>query len=722
MIACSAVSAAEISDNGNFNDNNTSVTTVASTSNQASVVISGEVKKCSNGDPFPGVVIKALNNGTELASAITKADGTYTLGFINNNRLFSVTASYPGHEPSIKEVSVNNGVNNYGTANFKLGTSSVYVNPYDGKDEYPGTFSKPFKTIAKAISEVSENGTIYLNPGIYSGTYNRGLTINKSLNIKPLYGNVIIDAGGENSIFSIANMEPDIKVNIWSIILRGGNSSYGGAINIGKGTYHSSIVELNYCIFQNNYANYGGAIYNNMGNIISIKNCTFIDNQAINGGAIYNDLNGILNINENIFVGNNATGLGGAIFAGDGNCTINRCTFMDNQANQGGAISKEGSGICTVQFNRILNNNATDVYSSVPNGINAENNWWGNNFQGTNPQNAGRINSNVVANTWIILSLTANPSLIINGSTSTITADLSQNNLGPSGGFIPDKYITVNFNNLNGLGTLSTNSGPTLNGLISSVFTANDYGNEQISASIDGFTVNTPVMIKIPTKLILNELTAYKGKTIKLTATLWDTYQNKAISGQKVIFKVSGGIIGSGTTNSNGVATILYKDLTGKKQTINAEFNGSKEYLNSSNTNQIIGEKTFTLTIKNNGKNKIHAVYYVTLYQPGQTKAILKTYKFDLNPGKSKKINIGTYPIGTAISIDELVYNTANTKKTVSLINTWTTTGLKTYMQKFVVKNVPAKQSKAAITRNRFWINKDVLNVLIVKKPGLVKK
>ena len=68
------------------------------------------------------------------------------------------------------------------------------------------------------------------------------------------------------------------------------------------------------------------------------------------------------------------------------------------------AIRNKYSSDVQIHFNRFVNNGNIDIYSSE--GIaNATNNWWGTNFQGTNPLAAGRVNSNVNAGPWIVLTV-----------------------------------------------------------------------------------------------------------------------------------------------------------------------------------------------------------------------------------------------------------------------------------------------------------------------------
>ena len=87
------------------------------------VVISGKVLKCSDGTPFSGVTVTASKGGTKLASTTTGSDGTYTLSFLSKDAVFNVTASYPGHVSSSKNVVVASGAadTSYGGGEFQAG-------------------------------------------------------------------------------------------------------------------------------------------------------------------------------------------------------------------------------------------------------------------------------------------------------------------------------------------------------------------------------------------------------------------------------------------------------------------------------------------------------------------------------------------------------------------------------------------------------------------------
>ena len=134
--------------------------------------------------------------------------------------------------------------------------------------------------------------------------------------------------------------------------------------------------------------------------------------------------------------------------------------------------------------------------------VNATNNWWGtNNNPQNNPTNiAGDVN-NVLANTWIVFTLSANPNVISYGGTSQIIGDMSHNNLGQNIsniGHIQDgipyilhQIIVILKWSIDGTATIYT-----LTGVSKTYFNCRSRtGIANISAFIFGFL--TPVTIQV---------------------------------------------------------------------------------------------------------------------------------------------------------------------------------------------------------------------------------
>jgi uncharacterized repeat protein (TIGR01451 family) len=233
----------------------------------------------------------------------------------------------------------------------------------------------------------------------------------------------------------------------------GGNGGNGGSAGSGAGIYHS-------------------------GNYLEVTSNNLTDNQlgtpGIGGAA-----------------GSKGTGTGGsngnpgtAGTSGNGSAFYSTVNVPNPQG---------------LHFNRILNNDLADVAAANGVNVNAENNWWGTNFEGTNPFNAGRVNSGVDGDPWLVLTVTADPTAIHNGDTSQVTADLTHNSDGQdtsSQGHVPDGiHVDFSFQGAP-LGTLDTNPAYTINGIATTTFTANAVGISHVLATVDSQTAG-PADIQI---------------------------------------------------------------------------------------------------------------------------------------------------------------------------------------------------------------------------------
>jgi hypothetical protein len=453
------------------------------------------------------------------------------------------------------------GINATSAAN----SSSVYVSTH-GNDDYDGLnatwtsgINGPKATIKNATGTVTSDGTVH----IASGTYNESnIQINKNMNIigENQKNTIINGQQSGNPIFTIAS---GINITIINLTLTNGTSwQDGGAIDnygtlsISKSTFTNNsanrggaidnygTLSVDTSTFINNTANYdyGGAINNENGGTLIVNKSTFRNNTASNhdlgaggaidngsmatltvnnstfrnntanydygGGAIYN-FDGTLTVDNSTFTNNTATSGGGAIYNFDGTLTVKSSTFTNNSANRGGAIINDYGGIVTVKFSRIVGNSAIDIYN-IGGSMNALDNWWGTNFVGTNPQDAGRVNFTVTK--WIVLTVTAKPQTINDGDKSTVTADLLHDNLGnylnPVNGHVPDG-ITVNFSS-DGLGTINPETNNTTNGSTNTTFKGNFIGVSVVSATVDQQTVTTN---------ITNQLTPTNSTTVNATTT-----------------------------------------------------------------------------------------------------------------------------------------------------------------------------------------------------------
>lgn len=425
-------------------------------------------------------VTTAKDSKTNLTATLTSIDGSSladkTLTFSINGNNYDATTdsngeatiSYTPHNIGVFNVNVSYaGDSTYGDFN-KTGYLTVllneaYVSTTGSDTTGDGCAENPYATIQNGINNLISGGTLYITPGTYSGTGNSGLTVVKNVKIigkNPI--NTIINGQTSNTIFTLNNGLNVTLANLYFTYCRGTN---GGAI------YSGGNLTINNCIFNANTATAkGGAIYNT--GTLTVNNSTFLFNAATSnhGGAIFNQ--GTLNVNNSIFSGNSANMNGGAIFS---------------------------QGTMNLHFNSFENNHATTgttIYSSSGN-VNAENNWWS-----TNNSPANQIYGTVDYSNWIYMTITINPTTIVNGTTCNVTVNFNNiyngtdvNSINPASGHIPDGTI-VNFSST--LGTFNPATATTTNGTASTIFTATNVLSGNITATTDNQAVSTVINIIYP--------------------------------------------------------------------------------------------------------------------------------------------------------------------------------------------------------------------------------
>jgi predicted outer membrane repeat protein len=508
------------------------------------VIISGDVQKCSDGNPFPGVTV-TVTSSEETISTTTNADGTYSLNFKSGSTNFKVAASAPGHQTSTQEVTVLPGEDNVylGTANFKLGMDTVYVATTGSDVTGDGTQANPYQTIGKGITEVNVDGTV----NVADGTYYEHLTINKNVNlVGTSQTGAIID--GSNTGKPITINGATVSISLFTI--QNGVSGFSGGAIDNYGT-----VTVNSNTFINNSATYGGAIFNAAGSTLNVIESTFTDNIGIfGGGAIYdaegtstvtgstftNNLAayggaiytyGTVTVSDSTFNGNRATSYGGAIwnyygYDYDATLTVTDSAFTGNTAPFGGAIynyatlwvsdstfngnsaTNSGGAIynndnycsANVKSSTFTANTATDggaIYNAEGN-VNAEYNWWGSN----NPDFATLISGVVDYNLRLYMTFQADPTTIQQGSTSTLTANF--NNafdgetvipLNPADGHLPDGILVTFTTDLGHVGSQTVDK-PTVDGVAFATLTGTESGVANVSAMLDDETLTSTVDIQ----------------------------------------------------------------------------------------------------------------------------------------------------------------------------------------------------------------------------------
>jgi parallel beta-helix repeat protein len=150
-----------------------------------------------------------------------------------------------------------------------------------------------------------------------------------------------------------------------------------------------------------------------------------------------------------------------------------------------------------LNFNRIIG--SVTIINYITEEFDALYNWYGSN----NPYFTTLISGNVDYNQWLYMTLQANPTTIVQGETSTLTASFNNafdgttiTPLNPDNGHIPDK-TPVTFNtDLGSVGSKTINK-ETINGIATATLTADEtIGIAHVNAVTDNQTVNNNVTIQ----------------------------------------------------------------------------------------------------------------------------------------------------------------------------------------------------------------------------------
>jgi len=148
----------------------------------------------------------------------------------------------------------------------------------------------------------------------------------------------------------------------------GGSITYGGQTvnqNFGGGIFcYNASPAITTCVFNNNLAVTGGAIYNhNSGTSPVFTGCTFSNNTASSatdgGGAIYNYSSTAATFNTCTFTSNKATGQDGGVAFGNSSSIFifSACTMTSNTAAaNGGAIYCNNSSSLTISNSTFTSN------------------------------------------------------------------------------------------------------------------------------------------------------------------------------------------------------------------------------------------------------------------------------------------------------------------------------------------------------------------------------
>lgn len=226
-------------------------------------------------------------------------------------------------------------------------------------------------TIQAGIDSAAAGDTVLVAPGTYgwtaqgTGTEFGMIYIQRGQNGFVLRSEAgaaatVLDGEYRGRVFFIAGWNY-ITVEGFTI-RRGMAPSFGDYAGGGIATHLSYDLVRN-CVFRDNIASFGGALWCGGVSSMQIEDCEFYNNQAINGGAIYLVNSSKSPMIRNCVLRNNtASGAGGALYANHNGFHLENCVLaMNTAATQGGAIYTRNIWPSSVMGCTLAENAASDA-------------------------------------------------------------------------------------------------------------------------------------------------------------------------------------------------------------------------------------------------------------------------------------------------------------------------------------------------------------------------
>lgn len=411
------------------------------------------------------------------------------------------------------------------------------------------------------------NSNFYNNTATLGGSiYNYGNNLNIT---QSQFQNNNATNGGAIYIQKNTNLE-NYNLNI-SININKSNFTNNKATSSGGAIYNNDTSNIINSIFNSNIANNGGAISNNGGKaaISNINNSSFTNNTATGqGGAIDHGMSAILNINNSNFTDNNSTNYGNTISSHYANSTSIISSIFKSSTN--GEIIYNSVGILNIThslFTECYTNNNPFIISS--NAINNfDYNWWGSNndpnskISGATLNNYYHVGFNFIINNMENAVISA--FFVLNGTNDT---------------FGSENLPTMNFklyNNKNFIGNYSTNEESNFKLVSGPINLEFILDNESYNYNLYLNNTNNNETTKINSEISILSTKGSYGQTITLTTKL--IANKKALTNKKVNFYINGKLIGTSTTNKDGIAKLNYKISDVSQYTVKTSFNGDSQY------------------------------------------------------------------------------------------------------------------------------------------------
>ena len=434
----------------------------------------------------------------------------------------------------------------------------------------------------------------------------------------------LIDAADDNDVIKFLNgTYNNLQLNIKSPL----KIIADGLVNfIGNGVGTAFNISSNDVTISGfNIENYQNGIYGE-GNNLKIENNNIKNTQTGirlegNNNVIYNNNvknstqvgihsnNGINNIVENNEVSDSAIGI-----------------------NVGGQSKNTN-----IKDNKLINNHDHGI-RTTPNTENIiiENNEVENSSQGISVLGSNSIikNNNV--------SRTKDTAVYVQGNGGVVENNILRNNENIGIG-INANNVEVTGNNIRGAkigikvqGDRNRISRNTINAtediFIDSKLATNTVvsGNINVNQNNNNKNTTTPPQ-NVATTITMSNHAGIHGKIVQLRAVLRDA-QGKAISGRIVTFLVNNKVVGTGVTNTAGLATFNYRVTSTGTLSLRATFATTGNHLSSARDTRLTVPKLSVLTVKNTRTIKRSTVTVKSVLAnrgPDRTDKLRITYKLD---------------------------------------------------------------------------------------------
>ena len=485
--------------------------------------------------------------------------------------------------------------------------ATYYVSP-SGSDSNPGTSGAPFLTIQHGINTSVSGDTVTVEDGTYKGPGDVDLDFaGRNITVTSVNGaaKTIIDCGGSASSdgsgdhrgFYLHSGETNAVIS--GLTIQNGYESgvhpYGSPDGTGGGiNVRGAAVTVQNCVLQNDTAEFGGGgLLNDAYSTATLANDTFTGDTALGGygGGLAND--GTATLTNCALTGNSAQAGGGLYNSGynssNGSLMLTDCALTGNMAQQYGGGLYHSSYVPVALTNDTFSGNSAQFGGGLSNTGSGPLTLTNDTFTGNSAQNGGgffNTGSAVTLTNDILYGDTApNGSEVYNYDSSS-TASATYCDI--QGGFSGTGNLNADPLFVNAPADLHLQSGSPCLG----AGTSNAPG--YLPTDKDGRTRPNPPsvgayeLVTLPaTALTVSNLSGAASQTLALSATLKKT-GGTGLGGKTVTFSVDGTTVGTGDTNSSGVATKTYAVpatfTVGSTHTITAAFAGDTSGAASSGT------------------------------------------------------------------------------------------------------------------------------------------